>query len=265
MIQNITQAWKLNITMHEFFKIAVISALLALPSVAWSSDRINTSRSTGTENSDYAITDSSDITNELLEIPLYKTMSLHEPEAYAIIVEHIMATYNTEIPLTEPRPEMRPILQDILDRRMPFASDDALRAFVRLILEQTSVLYDIDAELCDIYLGAYINVDIDQRKIVHYFSPELLRKEHEIISNVIQSSYNGASSPPDENKMEPLRLMVFDKVQAQYNDADKVLTDISYAIDHKGSYCVVNRALYQGMLDLPGRKSGDLIRYIFSE
>ncbi|HEY5733176.1 MAG TPA: hypothetical protein VIU36_00285 [Gammaproteobacteria bacterium] len=251
--------------MHEFFKMAVISALLALPGIACSGDMINASRSTGVETSDYANTDSSDIKNELLEIPLYRTISLHEPEAYAIILEHIMATYNTGTPLTEPRPEMRPILQDILDRRMAFASDDALRAFVSLILEQTSVLYDIDAELCDIYLGAYINVDIDQRKIIDYFSTELLRKEHEIISNVIQSSYNGASNPPDENKMEPLRLIVFDKVQAQYNDADKVLTDISYAIDHKGRYCVVNRALYQGMLDLPGRKSGGLIRYIFSE
>ena len=251
--------------MHQFFKIAVISALLVLPAVAWSGDNINASPLNGAENSTQANTDSSDLRNELLKIPLYRTMSLHEPEAYSVIVEHVSANYNKEQSLTDPRPELRPILQDILDRRMPFASDDALRAFLNLILEQTSVLYDIDAELCDIYLGAYMNIDIDQRQIVERFSPELLRKEHQIISNVIMSSYNGSSSPPDENKMEPLRLMVFDKVQAQYNDADKVLTDISYAIDHKGRYCVVNHALYQGMLDLPGDKSGDLIRYIFSE
>ena len=265
MIQDNTQARKLNITMHEFFKVAVISALLALPCVVWSGDRANDPRSTGAESSKHANTGSSDLKNELLEIPLYRVMSLHEPEAYAMIVEHISSTNNNEPSLTDPRLGLRPVFQDILDRRMPFASDDALRAFLSLILEQTSVLYDIDPELCDIYLGAYMNIDIDQRKIAGYFSPELLQKEHQIISSVILSSYDGISSPPDENKMEPLRLMVFDKVQGQYNDADKVLIDISYAIDHKGRYCVVNHALYQGMLDLPDEKSGDLIRYIFSE
>ena len=205
------------------------------------------------------------IEKELLEIPLYKAISLHDPETYKSIKEQYKAVFTKGNSMVDLQYKMRPVLQGILDRRMSYASDDALRDFAKLILEQTTTLYDLDPELCDIYLGAYLNENIDPQSFASYFAPELILKEQAAISRVIISSYSSANRPIDENKMEPLRLMVFDKVSSQYPDAGKALTDIEYAINNPGRFCVVNYALYEAMLELPEKSSGNLMRYIFSE
>ena len=202
---------------------------------------------------------------ELLGIPLYRAMSTHDPEAFQLILEQFKVTRGNEGSITDLNNEVRPILQTILEERMPYASDAALREFAKLILLQTDALYNINPELCDIYLGAYLNENIDPKSIVNYFTSELAQKEQKVISNVIMSSYDNNNPPVDENKMEQLRLMVFDEVSAQHQNAGKVLTDIEYAIDNIGSFCVVNYALYEAMLELPEQQSGNLIRYIFSE
>ena len=202
---------------------------------------------------------------ELLGIPLYRAMSTHDPEAYQLILEQFKTIRGKEGSIKDLNNEVRPVLQTILEKRMPYASDAALREFAKLILLQTDALYNINPELCDIYLGAYLNENIDPKSIVNYFTSELAQKEQKVISNVIMSSYDNNNPPVDENKMEQLRLMVFDKVSAQHQNAGKVLTDIEYAIDNIGSFCVVNYALYEAMLELPEQQSGNLIRYIFSE
>lgn len=209
--------------------------------------------------------DPENIERKLLEVPLYQTLKSHEPEQYQLILKQFKGIHAKGGSLTDLHNEVRPTLQRVLEKRMPYGSNNALREFARLILEQSSVLYNINPEMCDIYLGAYLNESIDPQDIASYFTSELAQKEMDVITSVILSSYNNNISYIDENKMEQLRLMVFDKVSAQHQNAGKVLTDVEYAIDNIGSFCVVNQALYKAMLELPEQQSGNLIRYIFSE
>jgi hypothetical protein len=199
----------------------------------------------------------------LLQVPLFESLKTYEPKTYDLLVSRI----RTELPRGRSQAELRaivlPVVQEVVMRKLPYASDEALMSFVDVVMKQMAALRAADPALCYDYLfpapGA---APFDATK---HLSAELMQKELAIMADLVRSASQEKHKPPTSAEIEqPLARVHAALSQRQGEDAARKLAIPNMTQESKDEACGATYHLYEIVLQLPQAESAPLLRYMFA-
>jgi hypothetical protein len=194
--------------------------------------------------------------------PLYAAIAESEPEVYQQIAAAVKEGFERGQSAAELRTRTIPLIQQVYRKRLPFASDEAVVAFVRLLLDQMAVLNRTDPEKCRAFLFPDANATVDFRPEL---GPDLLQREMAVMEQVIRSAASGEWRPPGEAEVGPMRAEVFRQLALSWPTED--LDQLAH-LDRRGAdaarVCRVCGGLYRAIADLPSEKAGPMFRSLFA-
>lgn len=197
----------------------------------------------------------------LREDPLYAAIQEVEPAAYQQIVAAVTEGFQRGQSLADLRTRTLPIVQEVYRTRLAFASDEAVVAFGRLMLDELAVLRP-HPDMCLAYLSRNSGVNTDFRLL---FGRDLVQREQAVIADVIRSAAGGSSRPPGQAEVEPLRAEVTGRLLRNWSPEDlEQLADVDRPGTDPDRACAVCYGFYKVIVDLPVEKAGPMLRYTFS-
>lgn len=199
---------------------------------------------------------------ELAKNPLFSTLKLYHPNTYAQIVSNLRAALHQGRSQAELRERLFPLVQSAFQRRLPYASDLALRGFVGVLLDQMSVLYSVKPALCYEYVFAEgQGRTFDPRR---YFSKELQQREYSVMAEVIRSAAEQRYRPPTAEQIERQQAIIFGELSERHGNDIQMLFEPARGNVDKTKMCELTQDLYQTILRFSERESGALLRYMFA-
>ncbi len=211
--------------------------------------------------SGFTLTDLATIEADLAKEPFFAALKTHEPALYDRIVTEFRSGVQQGNSMAEVQQKTLPLFDDVLMRRLPHASDSALRSFVAVLLEQIEVLYVADPLLC----YSYIKGEADRKQaVLKHFSKELHKKKAAAMREVILSAINERHTLPNEEQAAEGLAAVLKPLVKRYGNDVGMLFDPESAKANKARYCEIVYRFYHTALQLKGRESGAVLRYMFS-
>ncbi|HUJ90548.1 MAG TPA: hypothetical protein VLX12_10160, partial [Syntrophorhabdales bacterium] len=207
-------------------------------------------------------TDLENIDAEFTKIPLFSALKTYEPVTYDRLLSQVRSGVQEGRSMAEMQKQILPLVHSVYMKRLPYASDLALRGFGRLLLEQMKVLYSVDPTLC----YAYIHGESNEVKAnaIKYFSDELRQRELSVMAEVISSAAEGSFQPPSQQQIDGELKSVFTVLTKRYGTDVRMLNDQELGKANKARACEIAYELYREILVLPERDSGQLLRFMFA-
>jgi len=202
-----------------------------------------------------------DLEASLLTNALYVALKNHEPDIYERIMAELKDSVLGGISMQELEVKTLSLVQSVYERRVPYASDEAVIAFVNVFLDQMEFLYGLDASLCYWYLYESDSVPPNSP---FTFPDEIREREIEAGAMVINSAASGLYYPPTEEEIESIQHQILTGLIQQFPENISLLggTDISEA--DKGPACEVAYAMYFDIRELPKKDAASYLRYLMS-
>jgi hypothetical protein len=171
----------------------------------------------------------SNIEAEISKIPMCAALKTYEPDVYARLVADFRAGLQQGASREEIKAKTTALFKTVYRKRLPHASDSAVRSFASLLLEQSATLSSIDPDLCyDFLYGGGRAAEAEGR-----FPPALVEREGAVMTEIIRSSSEGAYQPPARDQIEgPMRRVLGDMVR-RYGDEVQILTNHGLGRAHK--------------------------------
>lgn len=198
---------------------------------------------------------------DLLTMPLYSALKAYEPQIYQQIVEEVKSGFQRGTSMTELRARTLPLIEEVYRRRLPYASDDALRAFIEVLLDQIGVLYAEDPVLCYEYLFPEAGKPLD---VTRYFSQELLEQELSVMAAVIKSAATSARQPPTEQQVQRQLTQAWTRLSTEFGEDVALLEEPEVPAINKKRVCEITYALYSDINSLADHEAMPLLRYMFA-
>jgi hypothetical protein len=199
----------------------------------------------------------------LLQVPLFESLKTHERKTY----DQLMSLIRTELQRGRSQAELRgmvlPIVQEVVMRKLPYASDQALMSFVEVIMKQMAALRSKDPALCYDYLfPAAGAAPFDATK---YLSAELMRKELATMADLVRSASEEKHKPPSSAEIDQSVARVYAALSERHGDAAmRKLANPTGEPNSKDEVCGLTYDLYEFVLQLPQAESVSLLRYMFA-
>lgn len=125
------------------------------------------------------------VESALLDMPVYRTLQQHEPKAY----EQIRSAVETSIANKLPQEQMwvvtRPVITEVVTRRLPHASDDVLIKYGAYIVSATSLLHAKGGQACFSYLNPTPGQALDYAALL---GKEVAEQELNLVSELVTSA-----------------------------------------------------------------------------
>jgi len=149
----------------------------------------------------------------------------------------------------------------LMERLLPRASDDAIIAYARLVVDQLDELQHDGIEPCLTLLIPESNPDIDTSPI---YSESTKERELDTLDMTLRS-YDADRRLPAESDVWPDLGPIFEELFAAFGADNVAAMENSYdpSID-RDVVCSVSRALYSGILNYPKRNAANALRWLFS-
>lgn len=208
------------------------------------------------------LTDLENIDAEFVKIPLFSALKMYERAAYDRLLSQVRSGVQEGRSLAEMQKQIFPLVHSIYMKKLPYASDPALRAFGRLLLEQMKVLYSVDPTLCYAFIhGENSETNADATK---YFSDELRQRALSVMAEVIRSAGEGSFQPPSRQQIEGQLKSVFTVLTKRFGADVRMLNDRELGKANKPRTCEIAYELYREILVLPEQDSGQVLRFMFA-
>jgi hypothetical protein len=199
----------------------------------------------------------------LLQVPLFEALKTHERKTY----DQLMAVLRAELPRGRSQAELRrmvlPIVQEVVMRKLPSASDQALMSFVDVIMKQMAALRSKDPALCYDYLfPAAGAAPFDATK---HLSAELMEKELATMADLVRSASEAQHKPPGSAEIEKSVARVYAALSERHGDAAvRKLANPTTEPASKDEVCGLTYELYELVVQLPQADAVSLLRYMFA-
>jgi len=161
--------------------------------------------------------------SDLLRNPLYAALKTYEPKMYDQVVSEMRLGMQQGRSQAELRSKVFPLMQSVYMRKLPYASDAALRSFTSLFIEQMKALTSIDPTLC--YQYAYGQEQGRAPDITGHFSEELQQREFRVMAEVIGSAAGQMNRPPAGKWAERELATVFAALAKRFGESVQMLAE----------------------------------------
>jgi hypothetical protein len=208
-----------------------------------------------------AASDIDSIDETLKKEPLYAAIAEHEPDVYRDVAAAVKEGFLLGQSLAELRRRTAPLVQDLTRKRLPFASDEAVVSFARVMVDEIAALNHADPEKC----RAYLFPDGDGLEDVRAeLGPDLVQREMTTMGDVIASAARGQWRPPSEEEIAPIRARLASRFALTWSPED---LDQLQHLDRRGDparVCRVCYGLYRTVVSLPRHEAGPMLRSMFA-
>jgi len=193
--------------------------------------------------------------------PLYSAIAEHEPDVYRQITAAVKEGFLNGRSLAELRSRTTPLIQGLSRKRLPFASDEAVVSFARVMVDEIDALNRQDPEKCRAYLFPDGDAAEDVRSEL---GPGLVQRELTALGDVIGSAASGQWRPPSEDEVAPIRGRVMSKLALTWSAGDFEQLQHLDRRDDPARVCRVCCGFYRAITSLPHHEAGPLLRSIFT-
>jgi hypothetical protein len=207
--------------------------------------------------------DVAELDSRLTTIPVFVALKTHERATYDQLVSRMRTELQQGRSKAELRESIFPILQELVKRKLPYASDKALVSFIDIVMREMAALRSVNPDLCYEYLfPARGAAPFDATK---YIGAELLQKQLVVMGDIVRSASEERSTPPKPEQVEQQRAAVYRAlVQRHGVAAVRKLASSGVAQDGKDEVCRLTYDFYEGILQLPDAGAARLLRYMFA-
>ncbi|MCJ7481583.1 MAG: GYF domain-containing protein [Thermodesulfovibrionales bacterium] len=212
--------------------------------------------------SGFQLKDIENIETGLAKDPLYSSIKKYEPKTYNQLISEIKLTLQKGKSLAELQQVIRPYLISVLYKRLPYAADNLLFEFIKVFLEQMQILYKINPDICFNYI---FGNDRDKSDIVKYFPKELVQKEFNVISEIIQSSSIQSNQFQNKKQIEAQFIELVKKLTESHGEDIELLANPEMRNMNKARSCQLTYDLYNELLKLPLKEFGEILRYLLAQ
>jgi hypothetical protein len=205
-----------------------------------------------------------DIEAELETVPIYKTLSHADPNTFRSAVDiYYHAAQQGEVEGAV-NGRVRALVAVSVAKFAPFASDSALLNLFSTVNEQLSALASADASVCVAYLypdrGGVVNFE-------NYFSPELLKREMDVMNEIVRTGDDGAAPQADAGVVDKVINDLLSEFSMKFGE--QALRDLIASGTPSGSLsddkiCDVSRQFYGLVISLPEGDREKAIRVLLS-
>jgi hypothetical protein len=191
----------------------------------------------------------------------YQTLQEYDPAFYVSLIttyKKLVARNLTDKQIDD---ALRAEQAKLMERLLPRASDDAIIAYARLVVDQLDELQHDGIEPCLTLLIPESSPDIDTSPI---YSESTKERELDTLDITLRS-YDADRRLPAEKDVWPDLGPIFDELFAAFGADNVAALENSYdpSID-RDLVCGVSRALYSGILNHPKRNAANALRWLFS-
>jgi hypothetical protein len=200
------------------------------------------------------------VESALLQLPIYRAMQQHEPEAYARILTTIEQGIARKQPMEQMWATTRPVISETLARRLPHASDEALIGFGQHLVSTMTALHSKGGNACFSYVNPAPGEAVDFNALIGRDASE---RELNVIATVIISSAGKSRPQVVEAEVAQDLELVIGKMMSRFNQSDLASLQNPNApgVD-KRRFCELLTSLYSESLALPAPQNARLVRYL---
>ncbi len=202
-----------------------------------------------------------EIEKSLLEIPVYRTIKKYDPETYDKIVETMRKSIKKGDSRTKLITRARTHIAKLLERYIPYASDDTIIEFTKLLIDQMNHLGNTSGDLCYAFLFPQESNPID---ISLYLSKELKQKELIILEKVIETTATNPQIVPSENQVLPEFEKIYPPLSKKFGNDVSLLENLESPDIDKAKVCRLLSAFYEEILKLPRKAGVNVLRYVYA-
>jgi hypothetical protein len=202
----------------------------------------------------------SELEKILLSNDIYKSFRQMSRESYDKVLDRFENGIRRGLSIAELRAEISPIIVEKYDEILPFASDENLLAFARLVIKHSAVYNRADPSTC------YFNLNPDKSspgallELRQKFK-DLADEEDGFMSQIF-SSYSGKTARLPQQKEVSKSVDRVMSALLRRRDVDVALLSAADVPAEKyKKYCVAVIAMYEETLRLPRREAATLIRF----
>jgi len=145
----------------------------------------------------------------LLSNPLFLALKNHEPEIYKSMLAEIKEGFLRGMSLQEMRVKTLPLVELAYERRLPYASDEALIAFFSVLIEEMEFYYSRDPILC--YWSLY-ETNSERPPSWTRMPDEIQDREFDAAAMLINSAASGLYYPPTEEQIQTIQDQVMTRL-----------------------------------------------------
>jgi len=206
-----------------------------------------------------------EIDRALAALPIYSTIKAQEPALYSQLRSNILRLKKEGKSQQEAIDTVKPMVSDLLSKRMNTAPDANVIAAMQVSLEEMKALQARNDGTCFQFLYPHIAGGINTAKVL---PPELFQKDLDTMNQLLLDSGSGQTAQPTAisgEKAKALMTPVREKLQQDYGDQLKMFNDLSAAdVDH-AKVCEISISLYSGILALPKEESAAVLRLMLGK
>ncbi len=203
------------------------------------------------------------VDRELLRARLFALLKEREPEGYRQLIDDIHAGLQSVTSVREFQPRIHPMARAVTYERLSHAEDTLLLDHAKFTLEQISLLYSQSANVCNRYFGMdWSGAVIEMAK---YFPEEMLAKEASLMVDVLRSSATKEFRPPAKSTIERRWQALMTRIAKRYGAQAVQFFEFRRGTPDSGQTCHVLYEFYNGLVRLPDREAGALLRYHYGQ
>ena len=206
-----------------------------------------------------------DISKSLLRVPLYSAINSRDPEIYSLIADRIFEGWRKGEPEGYVFTSTRTAIGSLVEKYLPTASDEALLSFGNILLEELDAIGSQSALACHSFLFPEAGTEIDFSR---YLSPELQRRELDVMELVITTGSQGHRVTAPANQIERLYENLISTIIENYDfEIAQVLMQMAEndpSLDREG-VCLSTYVLYSEVMKMPRQNALALLRDMFGQ
>ncbi|MBW2092129.1 MAG: hypothetical protein JRI34_08415, partial [Deltaproteobacteria bacterium] len=201
------------------------------------------------------------IEKSLQEIAVYQHIAKSDPEIYERIKSEINNSLRNRESSEQTTIRIRRIVNELVGKYLPRASDDAIFNYVKVMIQELSELTKLNPDLSYEFLFPQRGGATGHS---YNLSPEMKKADLDALAEVIKTGSTNPVIIRDFSEAKLLLEKVFANLHKVYGDDLSLLRNPLASGIYKKKYCNITIALFTEIFELPKQKSCMVLRYMFS-
>lgn len=205
------------------------------------------------------------IDQALAELPLYGTIKAQEPALYAQIRSNILKMKKDGKPQQEAIDTVKPMVSELLSKRIVHAPDAAVNAAMQVNLEEMQTLLARKDGTCFKFLYPQVSGGVNTAEVL---PPALFSKDLSTMNDLLLATGPQQSEFPAAVSTEKVVLMMAPVRQAlgnMYGDQLQMFSDLTKPDVDREKVCEISISLYSGILALQPADSAAILRQMLGK
>jgi hypothetical protein len=200
-----------------------------------------------------------EVDKTLAKNPAFAALKQYDTPTYRDILNDLNVLLRQGKSQQEVFASVRGIIEPLVIKRIPEASDAAAARYMTVLLQEMKELYGQGGELCYSFLFPAKGAPMDIQK---HISPATRSEDFAALAELLRSASVSPQAPPLASEAEPLLQPTVEAIAERYGrDLLMLQTPGAPGVD-KSRLCEMTINLYGRILKLPPEQSGKVIRHM---